>query len=205
NTIESISGVDSAQVQLVLPKDQLFQDQASQATASVTLDAPLGMNPSTVQGIAHMVASSVQGLDPQNVTITDQTGDMLWPTGDGTGLGGSSSKTAAQAAYASQLSSRIDALLTNILGPGKAEARVNADLNVDKTTTDSVTYDHTHPPVVLNRSASQETLKNNGAAAGGLAGTAGNANTGGTTGTSYPGGTTGSGNSNYLNKSHQLH
>jgi len=203
NTIEGISGVDSAQVQLVLPKDQLFQDQASQATASITLDAPLGLAPSSVQGIAHMAASSVQGLDPQNVTITDQTGAMLWPTGDGTGLGGAPSKLAAEDAYASQLSSRIDALLTNILGPGKAEARVNADLNVDKTTTDSVTYDHTHPPVILDRSASQETLKSAGGGSGGLSGTAGNINAGGT-GTSYPGGAAGNGNSNYLNKSEQV-
>ncbi|HEX2551031.1 MAG TPA: flagellar basal-body MS-ring/collar protein FliF, partial [Nocardioidaceae bacterium] len=177
NTIEGISGVDSAQVQLVLPKDQLFQDQASQATASVMVDAPLGLTSSTVQGIAHMTASSVQGLDPQNVTITDETGAMLWPTGDGSGLGGAPSKLAAQDAYASQLSARIDALLANILGPGKAEARVNADLNVDKTTTDSVTYDHVHPPVVLDRNSSEETLKSAGGALGGLSGTAGNVNT----------------------------
>jgi flagellar M-ring protein FliF len=203
NTIEGISGVDSAQVQLVLPKDQLFQDQASQATASVMVDAPLGLTSSTVQGIAHMTASSVQGLDPQSVTITDETGAMLWPTGDGSGLGGAPSKLAAQDAYASQLSARIDALLANILGPGKAEARVNADLNVDKTTTDSVTYDHVHPPVVLDKNSSQETLKSAGGALGGLSGTAGNVNTG-TTGTSYPGGAGGNGNSNYLNKSEQV-
>jgi flagellar M-ring protein FliF len=192
NTIEGISGVDSAQVQLVLPKDQLFQDQASQATASVMVDAPLGLTSSTVQG-----------LDPQNVTITDETGAMLWPTGDGSGLGGAPSKLAAQDAYASQLSARIDALLANILGPGKAEARVNADLNVDKTTTDSVTYDHVHPPVVLDRNSSEETLKSAGGALGGLSGTAGNVNTG-NTGTSYPGGAGGNGNSNYLNKSEQV-
>ena len=205
NTIEGISGVDSAQVQLVLPKDQLFQDQASQATASVMVDAPLGLTQSSVQGIAHMTASSVQGLDPQSVTITDQTGAMLWPTGDGTGLGGAPSKLAAEDAYASQLSARIDALLANILGPGKAEARVNADLNVDKTTTDSVTYDHTHPPVVLDKNSSEETLKSAGGGLGGLSGTAGNINNGGTgTGTSYPGGAGGNGNSNYINKSEQV-
>ncbi|HYW28719.1 MAG TPA: flagellar basal-body MS-ring/collar protein FliF [Gaiellales bacterium] len=199
NTIEGIAGVDSAQVQLVLPKDQLFQDQASQATASVMVDAPLGLTPSSVQGIAHMTASSVQGLDPQNVTITDQTGAMLWPTGDGSGLGGAPSKLAAQDAYASQLSARIDALLANILGPGKAEARVNADLNVDKTTTDSVTYDHTHPPVVLNRNSTEETLKSAGGALGGIAGTGGNLNGG----TSFPGGS-GKANSNYVNKTEQV-
>ena len=199
NTIEGISGVDSAQVQLVLPKEQLFQDQSSQATAIGQLSAPMGLDPSSVQGVAHMVASSVQGLDPQNVTITDQTGAMLWPTGDGTGGGGAPSKLAAQEAYAGQLSAQIDALLTRTLGPGKAEARVNVDLNVDKTSTDSVTYDHAHPPVVLNSNKTDETLKSNGSSAGGVSGTP--CNTGITT---YPGGTTAGGNSQYQNKSEQL-
>lgn len=199
NTIEGISGIDSAQVQLVLPKEQLFQDQSSQATGSVQLDAPMGLDQSSVQGVAHMVASSVQGLDPQNVTITDQTGAMLWPTGDGTGGGGAPSKLSAQEAYAGQLSAQIDALLTRTLGPGKAEARVNVDLNVDKTSTDSVTYDHTHPPVVLNSNKTDETLKSNGSSAGGVSGTP--SNTGITT---YPGGTTAGGNSQYQNKSEQL-
>ena len=187
-TIEGISGVDTAQVQLVLPKDQLFQDQSSQATASVMVTTPLGLDPSSVRGIAHMVASSVQGLDPANVTITDETGAMLWPNGD-TGSGGSPTKLAAEQAYGAQMSTQIDALMTRILGPGKAEARVNVDLNVDKTSNDSVVYDHTNPPVVLTTNKSQETLKSNGSAPVGAAGTPSNTGT-------YPGaGTTGQGTS----------
>ena len=61
------------------------------------LNAPMGLDPSTVRGVAHMVASSVQGLDPQNVTITDQTGALLWPTGDGTGGGGGAQQAAGPA------------------------------------------------------------------------------------------------------------
>jgi flagellar M-ring protein FliF len=195
-TIEGISGVDSAQVQLVLPKDQLFQDQASQATASVMVSTPLGLDSSSVRGIAHMVASSVQGLDPANVTITDETGAMLWPNGD-TGSGGSPTKLAAEQAYAAQMSTQIDALLTRILGPGKAEARVNVDLNVDKISNDSVVYNHTDPPVVLNTNTSKETLKSNGSAPVGPAGTPSNTGT-------YPGaGTTGPGSSDYNNQTEQ--
>jgi flagellar M-ring protein FliF len=200
NTIEGISGVDSAQVQLVLPKEQLFQDQSSQATASVQLVAPMGLDTSSVGGVAHLVASSVQGLDPQNVTITDQTGAMLWPTGDGSGAaGGAPSKLAAQEAYAGQLSAQIDSLLSRILGPGKAEARVNVDLDVNKTSQDSVTYDHTNPPVVLNSNKTDEQLKSNGSSPNGVAGTP--SNTGITT---YPGGSAAGGNSQYQNKTEQL-
>jgi flagellar M-ring protein FliF len=195
-TIEGISGVDTAQVQLVLPKDQLFQDQSSQATASVMVTTPLGLDPSSVRGIAHMVASSVQGLDPANVTITDETGAMLWPNGD-TGSGGSPTKLAAEQAYSAQMSTQIDALMTSILGPGKAEARVNVDLNVDKTTNDSVTYNHINPPVALSTNRTKETLKSNGAAPVGPAGTPSNTGT-------YPGTGTGPGStSDYKNQTDQ--
>jgi flagellar M-ring protein FliF len=66
--IESITGVTSAQVQIVMPTDTLFADQASQATASVLLTTDTTFDPGAVSGIAHMVASGVQGLSAQNVT-----------------------------------------------------------------------------------------------------------------------------------------
>src|SRR5437899_4821313 len=121
---------------------------------------------------------------------------MLWPNGD-TGSGGSPTKVAAEQAYGAQMSTQIDALMTRILGPGKAEARVNVDLNVDKTSNDSVVYDHTNPPVVLTTNKSQETLKSNGSAPVGAAGTPSNTGT-------YPGaGTTGQGTSDYNNQTEQ--
>jgi flagellar M-ring protein FliF len=191
STIEGIDGVDAAQVQVVLPKDQLFQDEASQATASVMITASLGLDSSTVRGVAHMVASSVQGLDPNDVTITDQTGALLWPSGDGGGGGGAPSKLQAQQAYGAQLSSQIDAMLARTLGPGKAEARVAVDLNVDETTKDSITYGDNKVP--LNQSKSTETLNNGGASPNGPAGTPSNLPPG------YTGGTANNGTSTYKN------
>ncbi len=185
--IESIDGVDAAQVQLVLPKDQLFQDQSSAASASVMVTAPLGLDQSSVRGIAYMVSSSVQSLDPSKVTVTDQTGALLWPSSDG-GNGGAPSKLQAEQAYASQLSSQVDAMLTQTLGPGKAEARVNVDLNVDQTTQDSMTYGDKHVP--LSQTQNNETLNSNGSTSGGAAGTPSNLPPGYTGGTAAGGGQT---------------
>ena len=190
-TIEGMQGVSSAEVQLVLPEDQLFQDQASQSTAAIVIDAPTGLDQSSINGIAHMVASSVQGLDPSNVTITDQSGDLLWPTGAG-GTGGAPTKLQEEQSYGAQVSSQIDAYLTSILGPGKADARVNADLNVDQTSQSSVTYDK-KSVVPLSSTTNNETLKSNGSNAGGVAGTAGNI-------PGYTGGSAQGGTSNYSNK-----
>ena len=52
----------------------------------------------------------------------------------GGGAGGGSSKAAAEARYARQIESSINAMLASTLGPGKAQVKVNADLNVDETT-----------------------------------------------------------------------
>ena len=84
----------------------------------------------------------------QNVTITDQTGALLWPSGVG-GAGGSRRDVEAAGRAELRLAARrqVDALLAQTLGAGKAQARVNADLNSTRSTIDSVTYDGTKVPL----------------------------------------------------------
>jgi flagellar M-ring protein FliF len=172
--IESITGVTSAQVQIVLPTDTLFADQASQATASVLLNTDTTFDPGAVSGIAHMVASGVQGLSSQNVTITDQTGAMLWPAGGSgaDGMPGATSKLAVQQSYDSQLAARVDALLGQTLGADKGQAQVSSDLNMDQVTQDSVKYDGTKVP--LTSQTSKENLQSANGSTSGVAGTSAN-------------------------------
>src|SRR3989440_1787700 len=92
-TIGQIDGVSNAQVQLVLPQDQLFQDQQSASRAGVLLTSDGSLQPGAVRGIATLVSNSVKGLGAQNVSITDQSGSLLWPTS--TDGGGGLSKQAA--------------------------------------------------------------------------------------------------------------
>src|SRR6201981_3818233 len=84
-TIEQIQGIDSATVNLVLPnqQDQLFSDNNQTSSASVLLSDSGSLDPNAVKGIAELVASSVQGLSDQKVTITDSTGGLLWPGAGG--------------------------------------------------------------------------------------------------------------------------
>ena len=135
-TVEQVDGVSGAQVQLVLPEDSLFAEEASPSTAAVLLTGPSdALEPGAVRGIAQLTASSVKGLKTENVTITDGAGQLLWPQGDGAGAAGGalgSSKQAAERRYERQLQASLDALLTQTLGPGKARVQVKADLNVDQ-------------------------------------------------------------------------
>jgi flagellar M-ring protein FliF len=172
--IESITGVTSAQVQIVMPTDTLFADQASEASASVLLNTDATFDPGAVSGIAHMVASGVQGLSAQAVTITDQTGAMLWPGGSvgADGMPGGTSKLAVQQSYDSQLAARVDALLGQTLGVNKGQAQVSSDLNMDQVTQDSVKYDGTKVPITSQ--TTKENLQSANGSTSGVAGTSAN-------------------------------
>jgi flagellar M-ring protein FliF len=194
NTISQIQGATGAQVHLTLPQDNLFADQSRAATAAVLLPGDTSaMEPNAVRGIANLVASSVPGLKAQQVTITDGTGTMLWPSGDGSGndVGGLPSKAVAEAHYNAQLEAQLNGLLTQTLGAGKAQVQVHSDLNVNKTDEQQLTYAKKGVPLTQKKTV--ESLKGTGAGAAGAAGTASN----------LPGyaanAATGGGNNNYKN------
>jgi flagellar M-ring protein FliF len=100
---------------------------------------------------------------------------LLWP-GDlsSGGVGGASAQLEAERSYANQLTAQIDALVASTLGPGKASARVNADLDLDRRQIDSVTYGKNGVPLQAEKDV--ETLAGGKAAAltGGEAGVASN-------------------------------
>ena len=190
-TIGQVDGVSSATVQLTLPEDQLFEDEAVKPTAAVLIGSDSGaLGASAVRGVAQLVAASVEGLNVKDVTITDASGAVLWPTGGGGGGAGGASKLAVEQRYDRALEAQLDALLVRTIGPEKGRVQVQADIDADRTTQSKLTYAKKGTP--LQRSTENETLKGSGAgAAGGAAGAASNI-------PSYAdGGSAGGGNSNY--------
>lgn len=185
-TVEQIQGVQSADVQLVIPDDALFLSDQTKATASVLVNGGSGLDANTIAGIAHLTSSAVKGLNADSVTITDETGTMLWPrNGAGSGLS-ATAKLEAETRYASQLSSQINAMLASTLGANKAQVRIHADLNVDQSTLDKVTYAKTG--TALSTKTDTETLKAQGTAATAPSGSSSNIPSYGTsTGTSTNG------------------
>ena len=177
STIETIDGVSSAQVNLVLPdaQDQLFSDQTQSSTASVLLSGSTDLQPSAVRGIAQLVSSSVPGLQLSKVTITGADGSLLWPGSGGADSSdaGLPAKQAEAQKYDSSMSAEVSAMLAQTLGAGKAQVVVNADLNANRATQNSLVYNKKGTP--LTQQTSKESLKGAGAsAAGGASGTSGN-------------------------------
>jgi flagellar M-ring protein FliF len=196
-TINGVSGVSGAQVQLVLPEDDLFADTETPATAAVMLGNPADtLESGAVAGIAQLTASSVKGLKKDQVTITDSTGQLLWPQGDAAGGAGGagSSKQAAEARFDRALEANLNSMLTGTLGAGKARVTVNADLNVDQVKRNELKYAKKGVPQTVKTES--EKLKGGSASAGGTAGTGSNIPT-------YSGGNGagGSAGSNYQRKS----
>jgi len=196
STIGQIQGVSGAQVSLVLPEDQLFSQDQTPATAAVLLSgSATSLDPSAVRGIASLVSSSVKGLKPANVSITDASGTLLWPNSDsGGGSGGGVNKLTAQARYNTQLQGSLDAMLVQTLGADKARVQVSSDLNVDETSLDKLTYAKKGVP--LKTTDETERLRGTGGASGGTTGSASNLPSYATSGAA-------GGNSNYQRKSTQ--
>src|ERR671933_447914 len=197
STIGQVQGVGGAQVSLVLPEDQLFSEDQTPATAAVLLQgSSAGVDPSAVRGIASLVSSSVKGLKPQNVSITDATGQLLWPTSEASAAnGGSANKLTTQSRFNTSLQGSLDAMLAQTLGPGKAHVQVSSDLNVDQSTLDKLTYAKKGVP--LKQTQESERLRGGGGAGGGgAAGSSSNL-------PSYAASGGAGGNSNYQRKSTQ--
>jgi flagellar M-ring protein FliF len=195
-TIGQVQGVGGATVSLVLPEDQLFSEDQTPATAAVLLNGPSSnVDPSAVRGIASLVSSSVKGLKPQNVSITDSAGQLVWPTSEATAAnGGTANKLSTQSRFNTSLQGSLDAMLAQTVGPGKAHVQVSSDLNVDQSTLDKLTYAKKGVP--LKQTNESERLRGGGSTAGGAAGSSSNL-------PSYAASGAGGSNSNYQRKSTQ--
>ncbi len=171
-TIDSIQGVSGAQVSLVLPssQSQVFGEGQSAASAAVLLSGTSALDQGSVRGIAQLVASSVPGLQLDKVTITGADGQLLWPQAGGAGGAGGTGVQEAEQRYDQNTAASLDAMLAQTLGPGKAQVLVYANMNVNQTSQESLTYGKTGVP--LQQTKDSETLTGGGGANGGVTGTA---------------------------------
>lgn len=87
-TIRTIGRVQSARVHLALPERRLFARDKEAARASIVLKLRGELAGDQVQAIRHLVASAVEGLTAENVSIIDERGRLLANGGQGGGEAG---------------------------------------------------------------------------------------------------------------------
>ncbi|VBB08100.1 flagellar m-ring protein flif [Lucifera butyrica] len=179
-TIEQMAEVEKARVHIVLPQDSLYKNNEKPATASIMLKLRPGVQLSRgqVKGIVNLVAHSIQGLKPENITVVDNYAHILNEQNDDPLMAGAGTMTQLEMTKKVQedLQKNVQSLLDEVLGAGKAASRVNVELNFDQRTVNSQTF----APVVdtsgIVRSSQQtdETYKGSSAAPGGVPGTTSN-------------------------------
>lgn len=138
-TIQSLDGVESARVHLVLPKRQLFEEESEQPSAAVTIHVG-GRAPSgdQVQAIQNLVSSAVPNMKPGRVTVVDQHAKTL-STGED-GFGGQAAD-GRRNEVEQRIAKTVTKLVEGVVGPGKARVNVTADLNLARVTVQQETFD----------------------------------------------------------------
>ena len=143
-TISELTEVEHARVHLVVPEKALFSDKKEQAGASVVLKLRGGrsLSQNQVQGIVHLVAGSVEGLNPQNVTIVDTSGNVLSrPSEDPYGTHLTNYQTEYQRNLEKSFEERVQSMLERAVGSGKVVVRVSGVLDFKQVERTEEKYD----------------------------------------------------------------
>jgi flagellar M-ring protein FliF len=167
NTIEAIDGVNGAVVHLAIPEKDVFTDSQEPTTASVLVQTNPGatLAPEQVQAVVHLVASSIDGLDPDNVTVADSSGRVLSTPG-GTVGAATTERTQQTEAYQEQVRSDLQAMLDRVVGPGNSTVQVTAELDFDKAVTETTDYQPDKKIPALQEDISRETYNGTGGGIG---------------------------------------
>lgn len=157
-TIEQVEGVEKVRVQLALPQRKaLLRKDERKATASVVvrLRAGFDLEPGQIRGIVHLVASSVEGLDPNQVTLVDNRGRLLAPQSElDPSAGGGPSMLGAARSLERDLEDQVESILERTVGLGRVVAKVNAQVDWTQTEKTEEIFD---PNSQIERSTQRET------------------------------------------------
>src|SRR5207247_1584802 len=152
----------------------VFTDDQKKPTASVLVATAPGhkLNADQVQSVVHLVASSVEGLDADAVTVVGADGMVLSGSGLNATSGGAGGdlRTRQTEAFQQRMSTSLQQMLDQVVGAGHAVVQVTADLDYDQTETKTQKYvaDPSTPP--LSDSSKTETYTGSGNSVGGVLG-----------------------------------
>jgi len=142
-TITEYPDITSARVHLVIPDKSLFIEEQAPTSASVVLKMNTSSNLSQqeIQSIVNLVATGVEGMTDEHITISTTKGRVLYQPRSEEGVGMTSTQFEYQQNMQRNLERRIEQLLSPIVGQGRVIARVTADLDFSRTNTHEELYD----------------------------------------------------------------
>ena len=140
-TIQGLDRVEAARVHLVMPERPLFSRDKVDPSASIVLKLRGSLEPAQVRAIRHLVATAVNGLSPQRISIVDEQGQLLADGAGDSQTGGDVSADERQQAYEKHLQKQVEAIVSSVVGPGHSRVQVNADFDFNRITETSDKYD----------------------------------------------------------------
>ena len=139
-TIRTLDSVQDARVHLVIPERPLFSRDKVEPSASIVLRVRGSLEPGQVRAIRHLVATAVNGLRPQRISVVDETGNLLADGADDDPTG-STVVDERQIALQNRLRKQVEGIVNSVVGPGHARVQVNADFDFNRITQTSDKYD----------------------------------------------------------------
>jgi len=143
-TIESISAVEEAKVNIAIPKESVFVEKQVLPTASVLIKLRPNMilMPKQIQGIKWLVAAAVPKLKPENVKIIDQFGN---PLGENDELTQNNELLKAELLYKKRVEKALEEKIISLIAPivggeRKVVAKVSVDIDFSKVKSKSTIY-----------------------------------------------------------------
>jgi flagellar M-ring protein FliF len=138
-TIRSIERVQAARVHLVLPDRPLFSRDKIEPSGSIVLKVRGALEQQQVRAIRHLVATAVNGLRPERVSVIDESGRLLADGADqdNSFVGADERKIA----FERRLSNEVEQIVTSVVGPGRARVRLSAEFDVNRVTQTSDKFD----------------------------------------------------------------
>jgi flagellar M-ring protein FliF len=166
-TISQLSQVERVRVHLVIPEKRLFatEQKPSQAAVVLTLKRGTPLGGTQVQGIVHLVASSVEGLEPSQVTVVDNHGQVLSQNSADGDAQLTASQIETQRRVERDLEQRVQTMLDQVLGRDKSVIRVTAPLEFRQVEITEESFDP-NSQVVRSENRSQEKVVEAGAPLG---------------------------------------
>ena len=170
-TIAQMPEVERARVHLAMPERRLFATEQDRARASVVLSLRGGqmLGKTQVQGIIHLVSSSVEGLQARDVTVVDGHGQLLSNASTDEAAGLTGSQLEYQRTVEKDIETRIQSMLERIVGTNKAVVRVSSRLDFRKVETTEERFDP-NGQVVRSEQRGQEKANGVNGTSGGVPG-----------------------------------
>jgi flagellar M-ring protein FliF len=178
-TIASMEAVEAVRVHIVTPEKTLLAGEQAPTTASATIKVKPGQSLDAVQvrSITHLIASSIEGMKPENVVVVDTKGNMLASgSQDGQTSADSSQNDThrtAEIAAAHDIQQKVQSLLDTVLGPNNSVVQASVVLDWTQRETTSQTFDPT-PAAIRSSQKVSEAYNTNSAATGGIPGASSN-------------------------------